>query len=109
MDDGAEDTLSEDYYETKFFKIVHARYQQKINFDTFPKIQIFKLVKNFEAHGSYEDHRATGSSLSGHLIIQEECAQVKTLHSILPLTEQQTPGVCTLELLLTFGFMLETK
>ena len=29
---------------------------------------MFKFVKNFEAHGTCEDHRATGSSPSGPLI-----------------------------------------
>ena len=41
-----------------------------LNKETKPNLnasQIFKLVKNFEAHGTSEDHRATGS-------IKEECA-----------------------------------
>ena len=65
------------YYETKTFKIVQARYRRKLNFNTFPnKSQIFKLVKNFEVHGTYEDHSAISSSPSGPPISQEEYARV---------------------------------
>jgi hypothetical protein len=57
------------YYETKSFKIVQARYKRKFNFNTFlSRNQIFKLVKNFEAYGTCEDRRATGSSPCGHSI-----------------------------------------
>ena len=54
------------YYKTKSFKILQARYRGKFDFNTFPNgNQIFKLVKNFETHGTYEDHRAKGFSPSG--------------------------------------------
>ena len=54
------------YVKTKSFKIVQARFRQKFNLNTFPnKSQIFKLVKNFEAHGTCEHSRVMGSSPSG--------------------------------------------
>ena len=54
------------YYETKPFKIVQPRYRRKFNYNTFPnRRQIFKLVKNFEAHSTCEDSRTTGSLTSG--------------------------------------------
>ena len=41
------------YYETKSFMPVQAKYRKNFNFNTFPnKSQIFKLVENFEAHGT---------------------------------------------------------
>ena len=65
------------YCETKSFKIVQARYTRKFNFITFlNRTQIFKLVKNFETQGTWEDSGTMGSSPSGPLIIQEECAWV---------------------------------
>ena len=43
------------YYENKFFKIVQARYRRKFNFKTFlNKSQIFEMVKNCEAHITFE-------------------------------------------------------
>ena len=50
------------YYKTKSFQMVHEIYTRKFNFYISPnRSQIFKLVKNFEAHGTCEDHRAMGS------------------------------------------------
>ena len=69
------------YYETKSSKIVQARYRRKLNFNIFlNRSLIFKLVKNFEAHGICEDHMATGSSPSGSLLtIQTPRRNVRTL------------------------------
>ena len=74
------------YYETKSFIIVRTRYKRKFNFNTFPnRSQIFKLIKNVEAHGACEGYRATGSSP----ITQKECAR-----------EQWAPGTYILVLLI---------
>ena len=54
------------YYETKSFQSVQAKYKRKLHFVTFPnQNQIFKLVKNFEAHSTFEDYRATSTSPPG--------------------------------------------
>ena len=51
------------YCETKSFKIAQARHRRKFNLNTLPNgSQIFKLVKNFEAHGTCEHRRVTDSS-----------------------------------------------
>ena len=61
------------YYETKSFKFVQVRYRWKFNFITFQKrSQIFKLVKNVEAHGICEERREASSLQSGPPITQEE-------------------------------------
>ena len=63
------------YYETKIFKIVQAIYRKKININTFlNRSQIFKLVKNFEAHGTWEVLKTTSSSAFKSPITQEKCA-----------------------------------
>ena len=91
----------------KSFKTVQARYKKKFHFNTFPNTtQIFKLINNFEAHSICEDHRVTGSSISGPPITLEECGIHYQLlcmpHSTVPSIEQWTFGASTLELLLTF-------
>ena len=41
------------YYETKTFKIFHARCRRKYSFNAFPaRSQIFYLIKTFEADGA---------------------------------------------------------
>ena len=67
MDDGAEHLLCEHILrKTKSATIVQARYRRKINDISFPnRNHIFKPVKNFQAHGTCEDLKATGSSPSG--------------------------------------------
>ena len=99
------------YYETKSFKIVWTRYRRKFNFITFPnRSQIFKLVKNSEAHGSCEDHGAMISSPCGPLITQKECACVinnfeRRIKHLL-LTERQTFGTWSvLQLLLVIALV----
>ena len=48
------------YISISSFKIVQARYRTKFNFKSFPnRSQIFKLVKNLEAHGSSKSCMAT--------------------------------------------------
>ena len=66
LDDGVENVLCEDILpKKKSFEIVQARCRKKFNFNIFlNRSQIFKLVKNFEAHCTCEDHRVMGSSLS---------------------------------------------
>ena len=56
------------YKEKKSFKIVQGRFRRKFfNFNTFSnRVRFFKLVKNFEAHGTYEDCRTTDSSPYDH-------------------------------------------
>ena len=50
------------YYWPKYSKIVQARYRKKFSFNIFlNRSQIYKLVKNFEAHGTDKGHRAMGS------------------------------------------------
>ena len=54
------------YHKTKSFKIVQVRYRRKFNFNTFPnRSLIFKLVKNFKAHRTSEDHKTMDSSPTG--------------------------------------------
>ena len=68
------------YNKTSSFKLVQARYQGKLSFNTIPnRGQLFKLVKNFGGHGICEDRRETGSSPivieKIQAIIQEKCAR----------------------------------
>ena len=52
------------YYKTKSSTIFPVRYWRKFNSCTFQnRSKIFMLVKNVEAHGTCEDHWATGSFL----------------------------------------------
>ena len=50
------DHLCEDIMKLSL-KIVQARYRRRFNFNQFPK-----LIKNFKAIGTCEDHRAMASS-----------------------------------------------
>ena len=51
--------------------------RKKFSFNTFPnRNQVLKLVKKFENHITCEDRGATGSSLTGPLIIEQECARI---------------------------------
>ena len=72
--DGAENLLRvKAYYETKSSEIDQSRHRKKFNFSTFPnRNQIFKLVENFEAHGSCKDLRVTRSSPSGPIVIPQK-------------------------------------
>ena len=63
------------YYKTKFFKIAQARYRQKFNFTTFPNRSL-GLVKNCEAHGTFEDRRLTRSLPNNPPVIKKEYARV---------------------------------
>ena len=97
-------------------KIVQARCRRKFNYNMFQnKSQIFKLVRNFEAHRTSENHRAIVSSTSGppitrnHLAVMCICYQLlHMLHSTVPSTEQQTSWTCTLGSSWHFWFMFET-
>ena len=69
------------YNKTTSFKIVQERYGRNGKLNTFPNWnQIFKLVQNFEAYSTCEDHRATYST--PHItekiqtITHEECASI---------------------------------
>ena len=51
------------YYKITSFKIVQAKYRWKFNFYMFPnRSQIYILFKNFEPHGTSEDHTITDFS-----------------------------------------------
>ena len=59
------------YYETKSFKTVQAGYRRKFNFNAFPnRNKISKLIKYFEAQGTWEDCMAKDSSSFGPTITQ---------------------------------------
>ena len=53
------------YHEFKYFKIVQTKYRREFNFNAILNQNlIINLVTNFEAHGTYEDRKPTGSSSS---------------------------------------------
>ena len=92
-------------YGTESLKSVSARYRKNFNFNTFRnRNHIFKLVKNFELHGTYEDYSETGSSPFGSTIIQGKNASIINIFSTVSLTEWQTSEACTLRFFLTFLF-----
>ena len=65
------------YYKIKSFNIVQERYRSKFNFNTFTnRSQIFKLVKNIEAHDTWENSKAASSSQSRLQITLDGCAHL---------------------------------
>ena len=101
------------YYETKSLNIILVKFGRKFNFNTFPnKNQIFKLIKNFEVHGTCEDRKAMGSSPFGPPLTQEECTYVinNFARHFQHCLQRRTSGTCTLGHLLTIlSFTFETR